>query len=145
MIRNVKEIDGIAIQRLNKDQLGYDYPLNKTNKNLKRLLNDSRHHYMLVFEDDNTKKVNGYVHAELYEETYFDPMFNILALAVYATSQNKGIGKQLMIKVEKIAKNCGVSSIRLNSGESRLGAHEFYKKLGYVNNKSQKRFEKTLD
>ncbi|MCC7666668.1 hypothetical protein [Liquorilactobacillus satsumensis] len=62
MIRNVKEIDGIAIQRLNKDQLGYDYPLNKTNKNLKRLLNDSRHHYMLVFEDDNTKKVNGYVH-----------------------------------------------------------------------------------
>ncbi|MCC7667702.1 GNAT family N-acetyltransferase [Liquorilactobacillus satsumensis] len=103
---------------------------------------ENRHFLIGIFQHFTTV---ADIHAELYEETYFDPMFNILALAVDATSQNKGIGKQLMLKVEKIAKNCGVSSIRLNSGESRLGAHEFYKKLGYVNNKSQKRFEKTLD
>ncbi|MEB3365621.1 GNAT family N-acetyltransferase [Lactobacillus sp. R2/2] len=66
------------------------------------------------------------MHAEVFEETYFDPMFNVLALAVDSSVQKKGIGSQLMHTLEKQAKNLGMKEIRLNSGESRLGAHKFY-------------------
>ncbi|HEY0221764.1 MAG TPA: GNAT family N-acetyltransferase [Lactovum miscens] len=144
MIRNAVITDSSAIQQLNKYQLGYDYPSTKTAKNLKRLLSDSQHHYIFVFEDDITKKVNGYVHAEIYEETYFDQMFNILALAVNTSFQKKEIGKQLMLKLEEKARELCISEIRLNSGESRLGAHQFYENLGYITNKKQKRFSKKL-
>ena len=85
------------------------------------------------------------MHAEVFEETYFDRMFNVLALAVDSSAQKKGIGSQLMQTLEKQAKNLGMKEIRLNSGESRLGAHKFYEKLGYTSNKMQKRFGKKLN
>ena len=144
MIRKCEVADSPAIQKINQIELGYDYPVEKTAANIKRLLNDPKHHYLWVFEDDNTKKVEGYLHAEVFEETYFDRMFNVLALAVDSSAQKKGIGSQLMQTLEKQAKNLGMKEIRLNSGESRLGAHKFYEKLGYTSNKMQKRFGKTL-
>lgn len=144
MIRKCQVADSAAIQKINKTELGYDYSVEKTTINIKRLLNDPKHHYLWVFEDENTKKVEGYLHAEIFEETYFDPMFNVLALAVDSSVQKKGIGSQLMHTLEKQAKDLGMNEVRLNSGEFRLGAHKFYEKLGYTSNKMQKRFGKTL-
>jgi len=144
MIRKCQVADSAAIQKINKTELGYDYSVEKTTINIKRLLNDPKHHYLWVFEDENTKKVEGYLHAEIFEETYFDPMFNVLALAVDSSAQKKGIGSQLMHTLEKQTKALGMNEVRLNSGESRLGAHKFYEKLGYTSNKMQKRFGKTI-
>lgn len=145
MIRLAKETDASAIQKINCEQLGYDYPVQKTAENLKRLLADNAHHLILIYEDDASKNVVGYVHVELYEETYFAPMFNIMALAVDGSVQHKGIGTKLMAEVEKIARKAGIKEIRLNSGEKRLAAHKFYENLGYTSNKMQKRFGKHLD
>lgn len=144
MIRQGQLSDISAIHKINREQLHYDYPLDKTTDNFKKILADSKHHFLLVFEDDATKQVLGYVHAELYLETYEDVMFNILALAVDRAAQKMGIGSQLMTKIEELAKTQGISQIRLNSGEERLGAHRFYEKIGYVSNKKQKRFYKKL-
>ena len=145
MIRKCQVADSAAIQKINQIELGYDYPVEKTAANIKRLLNDPKHHYLWVFEDEDSKKVEGYLHAEIFEETYFDPMFNVLALAVDSSVQKKGIGSQLMQALEKQARALGMKEIRLNSGESRTGAHQFYEKLGYTSNKMQKRFGKKLN
>ena len=145
MIRKCQVADSAAIQKINQIELGYDYPVEKTAANIKRLLNDPKHHYLWVFEDEDSKKVEGYLHAEIFEETYFDPMFNVLALAVDSSVQKKGIGSQLMQALEKQARDLGMKEIRLNSGESRTGAHQFYEKLGYTSNKMQKRFGKKLN
>lgn len=144
MIRAAKLSDSTAIQKINREQLHYDYPLDKTTHNLQKILENSPRFYLLVFEDDHTQQVLGYIQAELYLETYEEVMFNVLALAVASSAQKRGIGKQLMAKIETIAKEQGISQIRLNSGEERLGAHQFYEKLGYLSNKKQKRFYKKL-
>lgn len=144
MIRRCRIDDATVIQEINKYQLGYDYPVTKTVDNLKRLLEDKNHHFIFVFENENTKKVEGYIHAELFEETYFDPMLNVLALAVSSFSQGKGIGSQLMFRIENEAENLNIKEIRLNSGESRNSAHKFYEKIGYTCSKKQKRFGKKL-
>lgn len=144
MIRAAKLSDSTAIQKINREQLHYDYPLDKTTHNLQKILENSPRFYLLVFEDDRTQQVLGYIQAELYLETYEEVMFNVLALAVASSAQKRGIGKQLMAKIETIAKEQGISQIRLNSGEERLGAHQFYEKLGYLSNKKQKRFYKKL-
>jgi predicted N-acetyltransferase YhbS len=143
MIRLAKVEDAEQIQKINQEELGYNYPVKQTKENLTRLLADSKHHLLLVFENDG--KVIGYVHTELFEETYFPPMYNVLALAVAKSAQQKGIGTQLMNAVEQFAEKAGINEIRLNSGEERYGAHQFYERLGYHCSKKQKRFGKLLD
>lgn len=98
---------------------------------------------LLVFEDEN-ETVLGYVHAEIFSESYFDPMLNVLALAVSGSAQGQGIGHALMLELETRAKQLGLTEIRLNSGEERTAAHQFYEKLGYHCLKLQKRFVKKV-
>ena len=89
IIRNCQITDSPAIQRLNKKELGYNYPLDQTTKNLANILNDPQHHWLLVFVDDKSQDIKGYIHAELYATTYLAPLFNILALAVDSSFQKK--------------------------------------------------------
>ncbi|WEV37660.1 GNAT family N-acetyltransferase [Lactobacillus sp. ESL0677] len=143
MIRHAKITDSAAIQKINCDQLGYNYPLIKTKTNMQHLLADP-HHLILVAEDAHTGKITGYVHAELYQETYLDPMLNIMALAVNSAAQHRGIGTALMTTIEEYAKEKQITAIRLNSSTSRTSAHQFYAKIGYSFDKTQKRFSKKL-
>lgn len=137
--------DAESLREINATQLGYDVSLSLTTRQMEKLLLDKKNHFFLVFEDEISKEVLGYVHAELYESIYSDPMFNILALAVSKSAEKRGIGRLLMQGVEKEAKKRNVFGIRLNSGESRKEAHEFYEHIGYKSNKWQKRFLKVLD
>ena len=145
MIRNCQITDSPAIQKLNKKELDYNYPLDQTTKNLANILNDPQHHWLLVFVDDKSQDIKGYIHAELYETTYLASMFNILALAVDSSFQGKGIGHQLMQTIEKTVQSLGIKEIRLNSSTSRPNAHQFYENIGYTSHKIQKRFGKKLD
>ena len=85
------------------------------------------------------------MHAQLYETIYSQTLLNVLGLAVAKEAEGRGIGKQLMTKLETEAKKCNLSAIRLNSGEQRTAAHQFYEHIGYVSDKKQKRFIKYLD
>lgn len=140
MIRAVQITDAPTIQKLNADQLNYDYPLINTTQNLARLLSQPERHILLAATSANDQQVLGYVHAEVYLETYGPALFNILALAVSTTVQHRGVGCSLMTALAQQARLYHVAGIRLNSGIERQGAHQFYQQIGYTATKFQKRF-----
>ena len=102
-------------------------------------------HFCFVYEEDQTGNILGYVEAEVYESLYSDAGLNVLGLAVFPTAQGRGIGRQLMERVEDLAKSKHYAFIRLNSGSHRKEAHIFYEHIGYEGNKTQKRFLKIMN
>ena len=142
MIREINILDAKDIQEICKDELGYDVDINTVKTQIEKLSIDYKHHIIAVYEDKETSKVVGFVHAEMYESLYSDIGLNVLGLAVNSNFQGKGIGKKLMVFVEEYALNNNINFIRLNSGSHRLEAHKFYENIGYTCNKTQKRFIK---
>lgn len=145
MIRNIKIEDAEAIQRICEVSLGYSVSIETVMSQIQKLSVDANHHYIYVYEDEELQKVVGFVHAEVYESLYSYAGLNILGLAVLPEFQGKGIGKELMHHLELKAKDNSVSFVRLNSADYRVEAHKFYESIGYVCDKTQKRFIKRLD
>lgn len=144
MIRKIKIEDAEAVQRLCNISLGYSVSIETVMKQIQKLSEDVNHHYIYVYEDEKLQKVVGFVHAEVYESLYSYAGLNILGLAVLPEFQGKGIGRELMHYLEVNAKNDSVSFVRLNSADYRVEAHKFYESIGYVCDKTQKRFIKRL-
>ena len=145
MIRSIRIEDSEAIQKICEISLGYSVSVEIVMRQIQKLSEDVNHHYVYVYEDEKLQKVVGFVHAEVYESLYSYAGLNILGLAVLPEFQGKGIGKELMNHLELKAKNDSVSFVRLNSADYRVEAHKFYESIGYVCDKTQKRFIKRLD
>ncbi len=97
-----------------------------------------------VTSDTRLFPIAGVIHVEKYNVLYFPTMANILGIAVAADFRRQGIGSALLKRAEEWARENGAVSMRLNSGESRKKAHEFYRALGYIDDKKQLRFIKEL-
>ncbi|WP_019772457.1 GNAT family N-acetyltransferase [Streptococcus sobrinus] len=144
MLRLLALSDAEALQAINELALGYQFPLDLTQQQLKKLLGDD-HHILLGFEDPSSGRLLGYVHAEVFDTLYSETALNILGLAVLPDYQNQGIGKRLMQALEAQAKSRSYAFIRLHSSAQRQSAHAFYRKIGYNGDKLQKRFIKTVE
>lgn len=144
MLRNITIFDAQEIQSISNFELGYDVNLDIVKKQIRKLTNDNKHHIIIGFENEQTRKIIGFVHAELYESLYMDTGLNILGLAVDSNFQGQGIGKKLMSSIEDYALKNNISYIRLNSNVCRTEAHKFYESIGYVCDKTQKRLIKKL-
>lgn len=144
MIRPVVISDIEDLCKINHQELGYEYPLDKSIIQLRKILQDTDHHYLAAYESDEEHKVLGYIHAEVYDEIYNEPTLNVLALAVSSEVQHLGIGTQLIKWLELLGTEKGFNSIRLNSGMNRTNAHSFYERNGFVHIKDQKKFVKSI-
>ena len=102
---------------------------------------DNSREAVFVAEADSGR-IAGVIHVEKYNVLYFPTMANILGLAVAADYRRQGIGAALLKRAEEWARENGACSMRLNSGESRKQAHEFYRAQGYTDDKKQLRFIK---
>ncbi len=138
-IRSATTADYIAIQNLNRDELGYDYPAQLTVRQLVKVLADDAQE---VFVADLDGEVVGYIHAAPYDTLYTGHMKNIISLAVSTTHKRLGVGKALLARAEEWAKETGAVGIRLNSSNYRTAAHRFYEACGYEETKTQKNFRK---
>ncbi len=138
-IRLAREDDADAVHAVNRDALGYPYPLEKTRICLKTLLHSGQDRLFVACLND---AVVGYIHGAHYECTYADPVKNIMALAVLPQYQGLGIGRMLLEALESWAQAEHCAGIRLGSGVERAGAHEFYKHCGYKLRKIHKNFYK---
>lgn len=87
-------------------------------------------------------EVVGYIHASPYELLYHDSLMNILSFVVREKQRGTGIGHRLITELERIAKEQGFTGIRLTSGSTRIAAHKFYERHGYILKKEQKNFLK---
>lgn len=141
IIRDCMPQDYVHIYLLNKIEMGYEYPEEKTKEKLERLLTDDNHKIYVAVVDNKTV---GYIHANNYDLLYSPHFKNIMGLAVLSDYQGNGIGKKLLESVEKWAKSTGAYGVRLVSGSTRVGAHEFYKNCGYTGNKEQRNFKKSF-
>ncbi len=138
-IRPARPEDAAAITRLNREEMGYDYPLEKTEEQLQKLLSDGKNG---VFVAEAAGEVAGYVHLTDYDLLYADPMKNIMGIAVASSYRRMGIGKKLLTAAENWARESGAAGVRLVSGSTRTGAHAFYRSLGYEGNKTQLNLKK---
>lgn len=140
IIRQATVSDYEDIHKICQDDLGYNCSADLVKERLENLdLNRER-----VFVAQYNNCVIGFVHAEEYKTLYFNELVNLQGLAVSKEYRRKGVATVLINKVECWAKECGVKMIRLNSGLSRKDAHEFYRKLGFDNEKEQIRFLKKI-
>ena len=141
IIREAKITDAGAICRISSNDLGYKCEEQFVKERLEK--QDTTREVVFVAELDGA--VAGYVHAEMYSLLYWEPMVNILGLAVSSECRRKGVGKALMKQVEEWARERGIKEIRLNSGGTRKEAHEFYRSIGFDDEKMQRRFIKSID
>lgn len=138
-VRECALTDCESIYLLNKNDLGYDFPIEKTAKRLEMILGSNKDK---IFVAEYGGKVIGYIHACDYDVIYGPSMKNILGLAVDSHYRKLGAGKALLTAAENWAKETGSAGVRLCSGAQRKGAHEFYKRCGYICSKEQLNFKK---
>ena len=138
-IRECGMADVKAICELNIREMGYDYPENRTEDKLRKILKSDKDKIFVALVDNT---VIGYVHANDYDVIYAPPMKNIMGIAVSNSFRKKGIGRALLAAVEDWAQKTGACGIRLVSGAERTGAHEFYRHCGYSGEKRQVNFKK---
>ena len=145
MFRGINTSDTQEIAEICKAALGYDVDVENVKKQIEKLTNDKNQHIIIGYEDETTRKIIGFIHAQMYESFYSDLGLNILGLAVNPDFQGRGIGRKLMNELEDYAVDNNISFIRLNSAMKREEAHKFYEHIGYTCDKVQKRFIKVFE
>ena len=140
IIRQAKIEDYKDICKICCDDLGYNCSEELVKERLEGLDKNSERVLVAVCNSE----VVGYLHAQIYKTLYFEELINFLGLAVSKEYRNKKVGTKLVNEIENWAKENGIKKVRVNSGFSRKEAHEFYRSLGYNNEKKQIRFLKSL-
>ena len=145
MFREINIEDVQEVSEICKAALGYDVDVENVKRQIEKLTNYKKQHIIIGYEDQHTRKIIGFVHAQMYESFYSNLGLNILGLAVNPDFQGKGIGRKLMNKLGNYAVDNNISFIRLNSAMKREDAHNFYEHIGYTCDKVQKRFIKVFE
>lgn len=140
IIRQAKIEDYKDICKICCDDLGYNCSEELVKERLEGLDKNNERVLVAVYNSE----VVGYLHAQIYKTLYFEELINFLGLAVSKEYRNKKVGTKLVNEIENWAKEKGINKVRVNSGFSRKEANEFYRSLGYNNEKEQIRFLKSL-
>lgn len=140
IIRQAKIEDYKDICKICCDDLGYNCSEELVKERLEGLDKNNERVLVAVYNSE----VVGYLHDQIYKTLYFEELINFLGLAVSKEYRNKKVGTKLVNEIENWAKEKGINKVRVNSGFSRKEAHEFYRSLGYNNEKEQIRFLKSL-
>ena len=128
-IRCFEENDIKPIYELLKNELGYEVDYSLFVLRVQEMIKNNYLIYVACIEN----KVVGFIGIEVsYVFELPKQIMRVNALAIDKNYQNKGIGKQLIQKVEKYTKTNNMAAITLNSGISRKTAHIFYEKQGVL-------------
>ena len=144
MIRDASVEDAQAIQRIVFESLRYeDCKVDVVRRRIQELSTTDRC-ISLVWEDDDTGEVRGFIHALRFDTLHSEGGWDVVTLAVAPQYQGHGIGRSLLERFEDVARTRGGRFVRLNSNVTRSDAHQFYEHVGYVCDKVQKHFVRTL-
>lgn len=120
---------------------GKDSDMSKLKSTFEKLDQDDK--YSLLVALDETNRVIGSAMGILCYDLVgsCDPFMLIENVIVLDNCRGKGVGEKLMEALEEIAKENHCSYIILVSGAQRTGAHAFYNRVGY---KEEKGFKKKI-
>lgn len=133
-IRDVQADDAPAICRINRDALGYEFPVEDTRAQLERIIKAPN---VVLFVAVDETDVLGYIQLSDYENTYHRPLKNLITLATSPRHQRRGVGRRLLEAGESWARADGASGVRLVTGLNRVEARKFYAANGYEVRKEQ--------
>lgn len=140
MIRKYEISDHVDICKICNNELRYNCEKSLVSKQLENLNEDRE----MVFVAELNARVVGFIHVEKYNVLYLDSMVNILGLAVLSNYQKQGFGRKLIDAAIHWGKEKGIYTLRLNSGINRKEAHQFYRRIGFGEEKEQYRFIKNI-
>lgn len=141
IVRRAALSDAAAFARICSESMGYPTSPEEAGERLRALLPEQG---QCILAAEIKGEVVGYLHACDYQALYTPPMKDILGLAVSPDFRRRGIAAALMGEMERWAVETGAAAVRLVSGESRTGAHAFYRAQGYIGDKRQLNFKKPL-
>ena len=123
-------------------QLGYEITRDALSANL-HIYNKTGGY---VFVSEEEEQVTGFISGSMIPLFHMqESMFRITALCVHEQYREKGVGKELVLKVEELCRKKECFQLEVTSGAHRnKEAHLFYESLGYTAYKG-KRFTKKLD
>jgi GNAT superfamily N-acetyltransferase len=140
-LRLAQDQDCAEIARL-ASQLGYPATSEAMQERLERLLR-SPIDVVFVAEDGEGGWV-GWMHGVLSQFLESEHRAEIGGLVVDERFQRKGIGRELVKRVEAWAREHGVTQASIRCRTTRAEAHLFYEGLGYSRAKTQIVFRKAL-
>lgn len=140
-VRPMAQRDLAQVARL-CGQLGYPTTPAQVGARFARLEESPDHAFFVAVDGE---AVLGWIHLYVYTTLESDSSVEIGGLVVDERARRRGVGRLLMIEAERWATSRSCSRIRLRSNVVRTEAHAFYARLGYRTNKTQFRFEKTLE
>jgi predicted N-acetyltransferase YhbS len=69
----------------------------------------------------------------------------ILGLVVSSRARRRGVGRRLIVEVERWAENIGAEAVVVRSNTQRTEAHDFYPAMSYEKIKTQAVYQKQLN
>lgn len=140
-IRQAREQDCAELARL-AGQLGYAASEDTMRKRLQRLLSSSTDAVFVAETADGG--LAGWIHGVLSQVLESDYRVEIAGLIVDERFRQKGVGRDLVERVEHWGVEHGVEQASVRCRTTRADAHRFYESLGYTQAKTQIVFRKSL-
>ena len=123
-------------------QLSYPSTPEQIIARLAPLLREKEHAVFVA--DDAQEGVIGWAHIYVHRGVEMDGRAELAGLVVDRQHRGGGVGQALMQAVESWARERRCASVGLRSNIIREEAHEFYRRLGYKQIKTQHAFRKEL-
>ena len=140
-IRNALKTDVSEIAELTQ-QLGYSIDKNYLKNKFESILEKAGH--TIFIAEDNDRKVIAYIHALSKDLLISIDSVEIGELVVDEKYRRKGIGKQLIQKVDEWAIENGYQNVIVGSSNKRTTSHSFYPSVGFNYWKEQILYSKAL-
>ena len=148
ILRAAAETDASTLAQL-AAELGYRADAETLRQRL-ALLSDRPDHAVFVAERDGAspepeRGVAGWIHVGRVISLEGGEAAEILGLVVGALARRAGVGRQLVQRAERWARELGLERIVVRSNALRTEAHFFYPALDYVLAKTQRVYVKPLE
>ena len=138
-IRHAKKGDLTRIHSL-AEQLGYSSEISDFSHRFDVVLSDPSQHVLVIANET----VLAWIHFQRVSSLVERECVEIKALVVDESQRGQGLGGELILEVEKWARDHQIKDIRFGSNAVRERAHKLYLSLGYSIYKTSHRFIKTL-
>ena len=101
-------------------------------KTINEIKNDDRYKLFCVYDEDDNLVATASLSKcfDLTDDARY--YYNMENFVVDENCRHKGIGRFLMNELEEYAKNNGGRYMSFLSASSRVGAHKFYERMGYI-------------